>query len=244
MENNDIQLFTDYIERNFSDAELESFENRLNEDPAFADAFEEFKDIYQVVENQFSEERADVIKSIQKANSKFKSENPQDNQARKIIPFKPWQMGIAASILLAIGFFIFNSLGHPSYSDYAQPGEIVLTVRSETDSVSKKAETTFNSKRYEDAIPYFDTLLEKSPENAEIQFYKAIALVETDNFEKADALLKTLSEGKSAYSYKAAYWRALSKIKQKQYEEAQTILRTIPSNAPEHKKAQELLSRF
>ncbi len=244
MENNDIQLFTDYLERSLSIAELESFENRLNKDPAFADAFEEFRDIYHVIENQFSPERAEVIKNIQKADSKHKSENLHEIHQKKTIQFKPWQMGIAASILLAIGFFIFNNSGNPSYSDYANPGEIVLTLRSEADSISKKAETTFNSKNYEESISYFDALLEKSPDNSEIQFYKAIALVETNKFDLAEDLLKSLSEGKSVYVYTAVYWQALSKLKQKEYDDAKKILKTIPSNVSEYKKAKEILSQL
>ena len=244
MENNDIQLFTDYIERNLSNAELESFENRLNADTGFSDAFEEFKDIYEVIENQFSSERADVLENIKKADAKFKYENPQEINKKKTIQFKPWQMGIAATILLAIGLFVFNSLGKPSYSEYAQPGEIVLTVRSDVDSISKQAETTFNSRNYQQAISYFDELLEKSPENAEIMFYKAIALVETDKFDKADDLLRSLSEGKSVYAYKAVYWQALSKVKQKNYADAKKILQTIPANEPEYKMAKKLLSQL
>ncbi len=242
MENNDSLLFTGYIEGTLSSPEKELFESRLKEDSSFSNAFEEFKNIYYVLENRFSPERAEVLASIQKADSKFKSRNTQENHPKKIILFKPWQMGIAATILLAIGLFIFNGLGKPSYSEYATPGEIVLTVRSESDSISKKAETTFNSKNYEEAISYFDSLLEKSPDNSEIKFYKAIALIETDNFEKADSLLRSLSEGESVYAYKAVYWRALSKLKQKKYEEVRTILQTIPQSVPEYKKAEELLS--
>lgn len=244
MENDDNILFTAYIEKSLSDSEIESFEKRLNEDPSFADAFEEFQGIYQVLENRFSLERDSFIETIQKANSKFKFKQDPEKSQKKVIPFKPWQMGIAASILLLIGFYIFNNIGQPSYSDYAHPGEIVLTVRSEANSISKEAETTFNSGKYNEAISHFDELLNISPGNSEIQFYKAIALVETDKFEKADSLLQSLSKGNSVYADKALYWQALSRLKQKKYKEAKTILQKIPSSSPEFDKGQKLLSNL
>ena len=242
MDNDDIILFTEYIKGTLDDLEKKSFERRLKEDALLSNNYEEFKEIYNVLENHSSDERARVIESIKEANSRFKSESSQKNHSKKTIPFKPWQMGIAASIFLAIGLFVFNSFGKPSYSEYASPVEIGLTVRNEADSISKKAETTFNSQNYTEAISYFDLLLETSPNNSEIKFYKGIALIETDNFEEADVLLKSLSEGESAYAYKAIYWRALSKLKQKKYKEVKTILQTISSSVPEYEKAQELLS--
>ena len=244
MESANIELFTAYIEKSLSSAELESFENRLKEDSSFVDAFDEFKDIYQIVENSFSPERAAVMESIQKADSKFNYETSSESHSKKTIAFKPWQMGIAASILLVIGFYLFNNMGQPSYSDYANPGEIVLTVRSESNLISKEAETSFNSAKYNEAIIYFDELLETSPENAEIRFYKAISLIETDKFADGETLLQSLSEGSSAYAYKAVFWRALSQLKQKKYKKAKSILEQIPSTSPEYKNAKELLSEL
>lgn len=244
MENENNILFIGYIEDTLSTPERELFKKRLVDDTSFSEDFEAFKDIYSVLQNRYSAKRANVLESIQNANAAFKSEIPNKSNSKKIISFKPWQMGIAATVLLAIGLFIYNSQGKPAYSDYANPEAIVLTVRSETDSISKKAETTFNSKQYAEAISYFNALLEITPENSEIIFYKAIALVETDNFEEGDVLLKSLSEGKSVYAYKAIYWRALSNLKQNNYEEAKILLKTIPASTPQYKKAKTLLSKL
>lgn len=244
MENDDNILFAAYIEKSMTEIELESFENRLKTDRAFADAFEEFKEIYQVLENQFSSERETFIKSVKKADSEYKLESNSESSSSRVFPLKPWQMGIAASILLVIGFYFFSNIGKPSYTEYANPGEIVLTVRSESQTDFKNAEASFNSRDFSKSISYFDILLEKSPENVEIQFYKAIALVETDQFDKANSLLKSISEGNSAYAHKAIYWRALNMLKQNKFKEAKTILQGIPSSSPEYQKANKLLSKL
>ncbi len=244
MEQADNILFIEYLEESLSPSERESFERRLNEDSAFSAEFEEFKAIYRILENQFSPERSAVLKSIQQADSNFAIPLDAKRQSKKIFPFKPWQMGVAASILLVIGLFIFNGVGKPTYSDYAPHEKIVLTLRSDVDAVSKKAESAFNSENYKEAVPYFDRLLELSPENAEIQYYKSIALVETDRFQEADSILKQLGSGNSAYAYKAIYLRALAKLKQKDYNDVEALLKTIPQNVPEHEKAQKLLSEL
>src|SRR5690554_5648462 len=103
MKSNDIQLFTAYLENDLSKTEIESFEIKLNEDPVFAKDFEEFKDIYRVIENRLSPERAALIENIQKADSDFILKDNSEEKIKKIIPFRPWQLGIAASILLVIG---------------------------------------------------------------------------------------------------------------------------------------------
>lgn len=244
MENDDNILFTAYIEKSMTEIELESFENRVKTDRAFAESFEEFKEIYQVLENQFSSERETFIKSVRKADSEYKLKSNSKSSSGRVFPFKPWQIGIAATILLVIGFYFFSNIGQPSYHEYANPGEIVLTVRSESQTDFKNAEASYNSRDYNKAISYFNILLEKSPENVEVQFYKAIALIETDQFEKANSLLKSISEGNSAYAHKAIYWRALNMLKHNKLQEAKTILQEIPSNSPEYPMANKLLSKL
>ncbi len=244
MKSDNIELFTAYLENNLSSAELKAFENRLNQETDFADAFEEFQDIYKVLENQFSRERSGVIESIQKADSNFKTSKNSETSSKKNFPFKPWQMGVAASILFIIGIFVFNDSGNPTYSDFAIHEDIVLTVRSEADSTSKKAETTFNNGNYQEAISFFDTLLEETPNNTEIIFFKAVAHIENNDFDKAENLLESLAKGNSIYTYKAIYWHALSKLKQEKFVDAKSILQTIPSKAMEYKMAQDLLSRL
>lgn len=243
MKSDNIELFTAYLESNLSSLERKAFESRLSQDPDLANAFNDFQDIYQVLENQFSEERSAVLDSIQKADSEYKNTTGSES-SKRIFPFKPWQMGVAASVLFIIGLFVFNNSSNPNYSDFATHSKIVLTVRSQSDSLAKKAETTFNTGNYKEAISYFDALLKESPNNAEFEFYKAIAHLENNDFDIAENLFKSLSKGNSVYAYNAIYWHALSKLKQKKYNDAKSILQTIPQGVVEYDKAQELLSEL
>lgn len=241
MENQTNELFTAYLDETLSVPERESFEKRLLEDATFSNKFEEFKNIYTALKNRFSPERASVLESINKADARFNFKNETQLPKGKVISFKPWQYGVAATILLAIGLFLFNTLGKPTYADFATHENISLTVRSESEPLTKKAETAYNAQQYEEAISYFDALLKETPNNVQLQYYKAKALVETDGFKEADKLLQALSEGTSAYAAKAQWLAALSKLKQKRFAEAKEILKNIPPISPEHQKAQKLL---
>lgn len=242
MESEANELFIAYLDADLSDYERKSFERRLNEDSAFSEEFYEFKSIYNVLENRLAPERASVLETINQANANFKSESSTDVRDKKVIVFKPWKYGIAATILLAVGLFLFNNFDKPAYSDYATHETISLSLRSDADEITKNAETAFNAKNYEDAINYFNELLKISPEDMELQYYKAVALVESNKYDEADSLLNNIGESNSVYSSKAKWLNALSWLKQQRYDEAKKILNTIPSSSPEYKKAQKLLS--
>ncbi len=242
MESEANELFIAYLENDLSDSERDSFERRLNEDSLFSEEFYEFKSIYDILENRLSPQRTSVLETIERANVNYKSKPETYLPEKKVIVFKPWKYGIAATILLAVGLFLFNNFNKPTYSDYATHETISLTLRSDTDEIAKNAEIAFNSEKYEEAISYFNELLKASPENMQLQYYKAVALVETSKYNEADNLLKTISESNSVYASKAKWYNALSCLKQKRYDEVKKILNTIPSNAPEYKKAQILLA--
>lgn len=237
-------LFTDYLENSLSDSDRISFEERLAREPEFLAEFEGFKEIYRVLQNQFSPQRAAVLESIKKADENYIFNQPSKKKPGRVISLKPWQIGVAASILFLIGLFVYNGMQKPLYSEYAPNEEIVLTLRSDSDVLAKKAETAYNAGKYKEALQYLDALLKTDPENSELQYYKARALVETDGFAAAEDLLIPLSHGNSAFAHKAIYLRALSQIKQKKYMEAKKILKTIPSSSPEYKNAQKLLSKL
>jgi tetratricopeptide (TPR) repeat protein len=242
MESEDNNLFVAYIEKTLDDSEREAFERRLTQESAFAEEFDEFKDIYVVIENRFSSQRASVLKTLKNADVNFRTNEETKHPEKKIIAFKPWKYGIAASILLAIGLFLFNSFSKPTYSEYASHDIISLTLRGETDEITKNAETAFNAEKYNEAVNYFDQLLKETPENISYQYYKAIALIELNKYEEADNLLQRITKSNSVYATKATWQMALSNLKQKRYDEVKKILTTIPLNAPEYAKAQKLLS--
>lgn len=215
MESEANELFISYLDNDLSTAERELFEKRLSEDSVFSEEFYEFKSIYAVLENRLSYQRASVLETINQADTNYKSESATTIPKKKVIEFRPWKYGIAATILLAVGLFLFNNFQKPSYSDYATHENISLTMRGNTDEIAKNAEIAFNAKNYEEALKYFNQLLSVSSENIQYQYYRSVALIEMNKYEDAETLLKDISKGNSVYASKATWLLALSSLKQK-----------------------------
>ncbi len=56
--------------------------------------------------------------------------------------------------------------------------------------------------------------------------------------------LKSCSKGESAFKYEAAFYEALSFLKEKDNGTAKDWLEKIPADAPNYKKAQELMKKL
>jgi thioredoxin-like negative regulator of GroEL len=151
---------------------------------------------------------------------------------------------VSAVIVVFFGLVFLSKLSEPTYSDYANYENISFTVRGENDELLVKTERAFNNKDFTEAIQYFDQILENDPDNAEIQLYKAISLIEIDQFSKADEILGSLSQKTTAYKYKAIWYWALSKLKQNDDEECKNILNQIPEEADEYEQANKLLRKL
>lgn len=238
------ELFIGYIEETLSVSERESFENRLKNEPSFRDDFKDFEETYKMMENQFSSERKQVLASINQADTNFKSSQGSTSSKGKLIQFKPWQYAVAASVILAVGLFLFQGSNKPTYADYATHNPISLTQRGDAQNDVKQAETAFNNGDYQEALEEFNTVLKTDPERVEFRLYKAQALVETNDFTQADTLLKQISEGNSVYASQAIWWSALSKLKQEKYDEVKVLLKKIDSNSAEYQQAQDLLQKL
>src|SRR5690606_38880145 len=120
------ELFEAYLEGNLSEGERIIFEEKLKSDSQFRDEFVVFQDVSKVLTNQYSPERNDFVNTLKQVDADFNSAVVSEKPKSKIIHFKPWQYGVAASILLAIGLFLFNDFGKPTYSDFATYPEIAL----------------------------------------------------------------------------------------------------------------------
>src|SRR5690606_21865703 len=177
------------------------------------------------------------------SNTYFNTSENKSSKSRKL-RFKAWLYAIAASIVMIFGLLVSMNDSRPTYADYADFNNISLMVRGENDELLLKAEKAFNEKDYEEAIQYFDQILIEDANYKEIQLYKSIALIETNQYDEADELLSVLSTGTSVFKYDAMWYLALSKLKQKKFEQCRVILERIPDDAEVHNKAQNLLSKL
>lgn len=243
MEKDTILLFEDYLKGSLSPKGKLSFEKKLAENDSFREEFNAYKEISNFLEHKFSPERKKLKQTLKQTSDNYFKTNATKEKT-KIFKLNSWQYGIAASILLLIGFYFFNLNNKIAYSDYAFSEKINLVERNSPNKLLKNAEVAFNSKNYKQAIVYFDSILEKNSDYSEIKFYKSISLIETNQFSKADSLLSNLASSASVFKDKALFYLALSKLKQKDKQACKTLLKRVSKNSEEYNKAQEILKKI
>lgn len=243
MNDQDYIVFEGYISKTLSEKEITGFEDRLESDQAFKQAFNTYNELNEFLEQKFeNQDASNAFKGNLDTISKsyFKTEKTVKRVAR----FTPWKYAIAASIVVLFGFFLFDNFSEPTYSDFSSHDNISLIERGTQASDVKTAETAFNSKDYSKADMAFKSLLELDNTNTEYQFYRAISNIELDKFDIAEGLLHSLKEGHSVYKHNAIWYLALSKLKQKKYDACIEILNIIPEEADDYKDAQKLLKKL
>lgn len=239
--NEDLYItFENYFHNKMSPEEQLVFENQLQNDTDMQQKFEIYKDANSFLESKFSAEAIafrNNLEAISKDHFAKKSE-----KITKVIAFKPWQYAVAASIAILVGswFYIQNSI--PQYGDYSNPETAMFVERSVGDSNLKEAQNAFNAKDYKKATASFDKVTDLN--NPELQYFYAISLIETNNYAKAETLLKNIKSGTSVYKDKATWYLALSHLKQKKLEACKIYLEQIPTNAEEYDAAQKLLNKL
>ncbi len=232
-------LFGQYLENELSSEEKTNFEKQLSEDEEFASAFEIFKDLNLYLEHKFG--NVTELNAFKK-NLKSISKEHFKTKKSKVVAFKPWQYGIAASVALLVGLFVFQNI-NPTFDDYNNPENAYFTERGDVNESLKQAQDAFNAKNYKAAIPYFERVL-KGNKSPEIQYFYAVSLLQENQFPKAETNLMDLKSGTSIYATKAIWYLALSKLKQKDYKSCKAILLTIPDDYEDYEQVQELLNEL
>lgn len=243
MENENFELYEAYLSKTLTTQENKAFEERLVVDLDFANKFEDYKEVNGFLKHRIGNKvnNEAFATTIKQADQTYFQASAQ--KAPEVIRFKPWMYAIAASVVLLFGI-IFTQNSTPTYSDYAKYGDLSLSVRGEANATIVKAEEAFNTRDYTNAIIYLNELLTYYPTNQEILLYKAISLIETNQYKEADFIFKTIYEGKSAFKNRALWYAVLSKLKQKDIKACKNLLKAIPKGTADYEKAKELLEKL
>lgn len=235
-------LFDQYLQGEMTVEEKNSFEKQLAENPEFASAFETFKTVNLQLETKFGyeEEREEFKENLTRISNTHFDKKKKKNKA---VSLKPWYYAVAASVAVLIGLFFFNYDSNPVFEDFNHPDQATFTERGDANIALKQAEVAFNARKYKDAIPLFEETL-KENKTPEIQYFYGVALLQENEFEKAEAVFNELKTGTSVYKDKALWNLALSKLKQKDYKSCKDILETISQDYEGYDDVQDLLNEL
>lgn len=159
-------------------------------------------------------------------------------ETTKFNPFKPqhYLLIVCSIILLGISTSCHTN---PQDFDINQHEEAHFVEHGKADKNMKEAQNYFNDKNYKKAIYSFESIEDLT--NPELQYFYAIALIETNHYKFAELYLNNLRSGTSIYKEKATWYLALSKFKQNKFDDCKSYLNQIPANAKDYPKAQKLL---
>jgi tetratricopeptide (TPR) repeat protein len=227
-------------------AEVKRFEKSVVAIKAFGD--NKLKALLQEEEAKLGGEK--VLKQIGNQ-PKFVSKRPPRAKAPSMVSVvNRW--AIAAILILGIGgatmYFIrqreaenkesiYASKFRP-YRNYAQP-----TVRENAQKNDiEKAFSLYDNGAFEEALVYFEKI-----KNApfDVQFFQANAYLATNQKEKAEAILKRLSENSSEEWQQKAEWYLALSLSEKQADKAQLLFEKIKNtpNHPYQKQAIDVLNK-
>ena len=228
--------FENYFNNEMSQEEKLEFENQLQNDIELQEKFELYKETTQFLATKFDSETTafkENLKSISKDSFAEK-----EIKKSKFIAYKPSYYAVAASVVFAFGTW-FMMQGNPEYGDYNQHENAYFMERSVGDETLNEAQKAFNDKDYKKTVLAFEKV--QNLTNPELQYYYAIALIETNDYTKAEILLNNIKSGTSVYKDKAIWYLALSNLKQNKFDECKIHLNQIPADAEDYVKAQKLL---
>ena len=238
MNEQNYQDFENYLANEMSNDEKIGFENKLQSDAELSTEFENYKTTSQLLAIKFSNQTADFKSNLKNISSQHFTDKSAPK--RKVISMYAKYFAIAASLFLVFGLYQMLQNDKPNYLDFSRHENASFVERGEIIKDLKTAQQLFNDKKYQEAIPLFETIL-KTYDKPEVNYFYAICLIETDNFLKAEDVLLKLKDGKSVYKNRATWYLALMRLKQKNYDSCKNFLKQIPEDAEDYAKAKELL---
>lgn len=230
------EIFENYLDNKLQFDERAAFETSLETNENLKEQFEIYTQTQQFLALENVKETAQF-----KANLKQIATANNNVNKPKTIALNPKWFAVAAAITLLFGTWFFTQNNNVDYNQYNQHETVSFTSRGQNNEVLQQAETLFNTQKYTEAVQKFETIKHAS---VEINLTYAICLIETNNFSKAETILQNITKTQNVFKNKASWYLALSALKQNNKTKTIEILKTLPTDAEEFEKAQEIIENL
>ena len=210
--NNITQDFLETVEQYYNNkmpsAERNIFEEKIQNNAEFKTQVENLKILFNAIESQSLKEQLDF----------FHKDIPEDEKITKLQFLKFIKIGIAATIILAIGFFWMNkySANERLYAKYFTPDPGLPTTMSTTSNyIFFDGMVNYKQGDYKNAIAKWMPLEQKKPNNDTLNYFIGVAYLADKNPQKALPYLnKTVNNPKSIFFEEATFYLGLAYLKQ------------------------------
>jgi len=236
-------LLNGYFEGSLSEVQLGKFNRLLKTDEDFAAAFEFERELQIGLKKQERKEIKELFSSLDQQNEE------KEKHQSKVISMRPWLA--AASIALVVGLgswvFFFNSPNINSdqlyLSNYAPYENVVHPIErgNQIEGLLNSAFMAYEDGKYEFALQLFKELNTKQ-NDAYIEFYEAIILMQLNRHDEAIPLFKNYIGNNGELKDRAHWYLSLSYLKLNQVENSKSELeKLIQLNSFKTETAKKLL---
>ncbi|NHE58502.1 tetratricopeptide repeat protein [Cyclobacterium plantarum] len=216
-----IEKFEDYLLNRMSAGDKQDFEDKLASDMEMREAFNVFKAIETDMGylSASREETAALNETLDSLNDKY-IRSQSDLQGKTVHlnekNRKFFFMGIAAAlVLIVVSYVVFVGKGPANMNQTAEEYfasnllQLGQTMGSSQDSLQLGI-AAYNKKEYDLAQAYFEGLLEKEPENAEVLKNLGLAQLANGEYDNAIAQFERLSQRDDLLNNPGLFFHAIT----------------------------------
>lgn len=231
----DIELLERYHNHALGDRERTAVEQRLKEDESFRDLDNDFKVLLA------------GIREVSRKNIKHELEQIEAKQATRVVPFRTWAVGIAASVVLVVvAYWLWPrpTEGEKLFAQYFEPypNVIMPTVRGDLEpdtTLMAKAYRAYDREDYQSAISLFEQLKAKDEGTLLYLGNSYLAIGQT---QQAVALFLKLKSDYHVFDEQAEWYLVLCYLQLNENGRAKKAVdELIGRDSPYDEKAKQLL---
>lgn len=232
---NDLKRIDQYLSGQLSPTEIKEFEERLKKDEILTQEFKMRQTMYLYLKKKKSIDEG--IVAIKTIGQQYNIAKPNPTAQRKISVWKVLTGVAAVGLTVALAYHLAFKEPRDYYAQYADHSSISIQLSHDNQSAQQNAVQYYNSKDYLNALPFLEQYQTQDPAFA---MAKAISMLETAQYTKAEQLFNTIAEQQPIYRPKVHWYLILLNVKQEKYTEALLDLEKIDSSSDFFEKAKNL----
>lgn len=234
-------LLYDYFSNSLTADQEVVFQKLLETDTEFKAEFEYESSLKKAIKSHESDVLKEKLQGFER-----------DITSKKSSSFDYKYLAVAASLVLLVGWFGYNSFFSTNYSNLydtnfsGYPNTVYTITRGDDqNSTEREAFVAYETKNYETALEKFNAISESTEKNY-LPFYKAQAYLGLDNTDKAKAFFtQVIVEDNSEFVAESTWYLALISIKAEDKNQAKTYLEELIANYTYNQsKAKDLLEEL
>lgn len=230
-----------YFNNEMGISERQDFENRLATDAELAENTAFYLNTIVAAKTLANEKRKAEFETLRKEIS-----------SRPVHKIKPvtWLVGIAASVLLVVGFWWINQTSALNTEEFANTyiyehfENLPVKMDANTDSLQMGLRL-FNEQKLREAQIVFDNILHEKNNDSEAIKYAGITALRLGEYDKALEHFHSLSKQTNLFSNPGKFYEAITLMKRKPVnkKEIEDLLQEVIDNNLEGKSEAEIISK-